>query len=249
MIAEIIVNSSAQELNRIFDYKVPDGYTVGENIDIGYRVLVSFANYKSLEIGYIIGFKEASEFKCKNISKVCDRAFDEKKFELAKWIARRYFCNLSDALRLLVPPGTSNNIDKVKIKYERWARLTKEYLDYLIQGEDENEKKYKIRSDKQKKIIDFLKDNIEIPVAILFDVTGTNSVVLNALEEKGICESFKMEVLRNPFLAKHVKHSEKLPLTKEQQKVMEKVSLNNYNEYLLFGVTRKWKNRSIFTIN
>lgn len=43
MIAEIIVNSSATELNRVFDYKVPDEYEIGENIDIGYRVLVSFA--------------------------------------------------------------------------------------------------------------------------------------------------------------------------------------------------------------
>ena len=39
MIAEIIVNSSANELNRIFDYKVPEGYEIGQNIDIGYRVL------------------------------------------------------------------------------------------------------------------------------------------------------------------------------------------------------------------
>ena len=240
MFAEIIVNSSAQELNRVFDYKVPEGYKIGENIDIGYRVLVSFANYKSLEIGYIIGFKETSDFKCKNISKVCDRAFDEKKFELAKWIARRYFCNLSDALRLLVPPGTSNNIDKVKIKYERWARLTKNYLMYVEQGEDDGEKKYKIKSEKQKKIIEFLKDNIEIPVAILFDVTDTNQSVLKALEEKDICESFKMEVLRNPFLTKHIKHTDKLPLTNSQQKVLDAIKLNKFDEYLLFGVTRKW---------
>ena len=240
MIAEIIVNSSAQELNRVFDYEVPEGYVVGENIDIGYRVLVSFANYKNLEIGYIINFKETSEYKCKKISRVCDRAFDIKKYELAKWMSKRYFCNLSDTLRLLVPPGTSNSIDKVKIKYERWTKLTDEYLDYLKQDEIEEIKNFKVKAEKQKRVVEFLKDNKEIPVSILFDVTDTNSAVLKKLEEKGICDIFQMEALRNPFLNKHVKRTEKLELTKAQSEVMSKIDLNTFGEYLLFGVTRKW---------
>ncbi len=240
MIAQVIVNSSAQELNRIFDYKIPEGYTIGENIDIGYRVLVSFANYKSLEIGYIIGFKETSAFKCKTISKVCDRAFDEKKFELAKLMARRYFCNLSDVLRLLVPPGTSNKIDKINIKYERWVRLTKKYLDYL-QGHVEEIKNYKIRSQKHQKVIDFLLDNKEIPIAVLTDFVDVGAPVIKALENKEICESFKMEVLRNPFLNKIVKRTSKLELTKEQENVMNQVEIGKYCEYLLYGVTGSGK--------
>ena len=247
MIAEIIVNSSANELNRIFDYKVPEGYEIGKDIDIGYRVLVSFANYKSLEIGYIINFKESSEFKCKTISKVCDRAFDEKKLNIAKDMARRYFCNLSDVLKLLVPPGTSNSIEKVKIKYEKWVRLSREYLDYL-EG-DESENKYKIKSDKHQKIIDFLLDNKEIPVSILTDVTGTSTSIIKTLVGKNVCELFDMEVLRNPFLSKNVKRDKKLQLTPSQESVISKVKICEYGEYLVHGVTRKWKNRSIFAIN
>ena len=240
MIAQVIVNSSAQELNRIFDYKVPEGLEIGKDIDIGYRVLVSFANYKSLEIGYIIGFKESSDYKCKTISKVCDRAFDENKFEVAKLMARRYFCNLSDVLRLLVPPGTSNKIDKVSIKYERWIRLTKKYLDYL-QGHIEEIKNFKIRSENHQKVIDFLLDNKEIPVAVLMDFVGVNASAIKALETKEICESFKMEVLRNPFLNKIVKRTSKLELTKEQQNVLNNIEINKFCEYLLYGVTGSGK--------
>ncbi len=240
MIAEVIVNSSAQELNRIFNYKVPEGYVIGNNIDIGYRVLVSFANYKKLEIGYIVGFKEISEYKCKNISKVCDRAFDEKKLEVAKWMARRYFCNLSDILRLLVPPGTSNNIDKIKVKYERWIRLTTKYKEY-IQGHVEEVKNFKIKSEKQQKVIDFLVDNIEIPVAIIIDVLGVTPAVLKSLENKEICESFQMEVLRNPFLNKIIKRTKKLELTEKQQEVLESIKINEHDEYLLYGVTGSGK--------
>lgn len=240
LIAQIIVNSSAQELNRIFDYKVPDEYEVGKNIDIGYRVLVSFANYKKLEIGYVIGFKESSDFKCKTISKVCDRAFNNDKFELAKWMAHRYFCNLSDALRLLVPPGTSNKIDNVKIKYEKWVSLTKDYESYL-QNHIEEEKKYKIKSEKQQKIIDFLIDNLEIPASILVDVTGTSMAVVKALEDKGICETFSMEVLRNPFLNKSVKRTKKLDLTPNQQEVLDQIDIDKNENYLLYGVTGSGK--------
>ena len=48
-------------------------------------------------------------------------------------------------------------------------------------------------------IINFLKDNQEIPVGILLDATGTTAAVLKTLESKGIVEFFEMEVLRNPF--------------------------------------------------
>ena len=87
------------------------------------RVLVPFGARKIYEVGYVVGLKEESEFKCKNIAKVIDRVFDEEKLELAKWISQKYFCNLSDAIRLLVPPGTSTNFDKIKTKTEKYVYL------------------------------------------------------------------------------------------------------------------------------
>jgi len=235
MIAEIIVNSSANELNRVFDYEIPEEYQVGKNIDIGYRVLVSFAYRKQLEIGYIIGLKETSPYRCKKISKVADMAFTREKIELVKWMAKRYFCNLSDVFKLLVPPGTSNQFDKVKIKTERWVRLSKESRENSVLIEE------KIKTEKQKKIIEFLKDNREIPVAILLDVTGATVAILKTLENKGIVESFQMEVLRNPFLNKHITKSQPLDLTEEQKYVKKQVILGQYGEYLLHGVTGSGK--------
>ena len=232
-IAQVIVNSSANDLNRIFDYKIPEGYEIGKNIDIGYRVLVSFANYKSLEIGYIIGFKKESEYKCKTISRVCDKTFDDNRLEIAKWMAKRYFCNFSDVLKLLVPPGTKTKIDKVNIKYERFVKLTEHFLN----SQDE----FKIRSDKQKRIIEFLKDNKEIPASILYEVTDTNSAVVKTLADKNICESFKVEVLRNPFFAKHVKRDEAPELSEEQKSIINSISINKFNEYLIYGVTGSGK--------
>jgi len=231
-IAQVIVNSSANDLNRIFDYKIPEGYEIGKNIDIGYRVLVSFANYKNLEIGYIIGFKENSDYKCKTISKVCDKTFDSQKLEIAKWMAKRYFCNFSDVLKLLVPPGTKTKIDKVSIKYEKFIQLTDKYLNFRDD--------FRIKSDKQQRVIDFLLDNKEIPVNILYDVTDTTPAVAKALEAKEICKTYKVEVLRNPFFSKHVKRDTPPRLSSEQEEVVNSVNIDNFGEYLIHGVTRKW---------
>ena len=235
MIAEIIVNSTANELNRVFDYEIPEEYQVGKNIDIGYRVLVSFAFRKQLEIGYIIGIKEKSQYRCKKISKVIDIAFSKEKVELVKWMEKRYFCNLSDVFKLLVPPGTSNQYDKVKIKTERWVRLSDKVINNeLIINE-------KVKTDKQKKIVEFLMENREIPASILLDVTGTTSAILKTLETKEIVESFQMEVLRNPFFNKHINRDVPLKLTTEQENVKRQVVLGQYGEYLLHGVTGSGK--------
>ena len=59
MIAEIIIQSNVKNLNRIFDYQIPNNLV--QNVKIGSRVFVPFGNKKSLEEGYVIGIKEKSE--------------------------------------------------------------------------------------------------------------------------------------------------------------------------------------------
>ena len=76
------------------------------------RVLVPFGARKVFEVGYVVGLKETSEYKCKNIVKVIDRVFDEEKLELAKWISQKYFCNLYVYIvsQVSLLPGIYNTI-------------------------------------------------------------------------------------------------------------------------------------------
>ena len=106
------------------------------------RVLVPFARRKQPEIGYVIGIKKSSEYECKPIVRVVDQVFDDKRFELAKYVSDRYFCTLGDSLKLLVPPGTGKDVDNVKSKTERWVRL----------NSIENIDLSKIKSDKQQEM-------------------------------------------------------------------------------------------------
>ena len=111
MIAEVIINSNAKDLDRTFDYKVPE--EMKDKIKIGNRVLVPFGRRKILEEGFIIAFKEKSSYETKEIKSFEENPFlNEEKIKLAKWIAKRYFCNLSDAIKLMLPPGTkAKNIE------------------------------------------------------------------------------------------------------------------------------------------
>ena len=68
MIAEVIINSTAKKLNRTFDYHVPE--QLEDYIIIGSKVLVPFANFKTPEEAYVIGIKEKSDFKVKDIIKI-----------------------------------------------------------------------------------------------------------------------------------------------------------------------------------
>ena len=88
MIAEVILNSNAKDLDRTFDYEVPE--EMKEKVSLGSRVLVPFGYRKQVEEGFVISLKENSEYKTKQIVKVEENPFlNEEKIKLAKWISKR----------------------------------------------------------------------------------------------------------------------------------------------------------------
>lgn len=113
MIAEVVINSPARGLGRVFDYKVNEDM-IG-TVTVGQMVTVPFGLGNRIETAFIVKLKEKSDFKrLKAISKVIDMGFvlGEKEFELANWISRTYFCNLGVVLNLFF-------VDKVKARKEK----------------------------------------------------------------------------------------------------------------------------------
>ena len=89
MIAEVIINSNVKTLNHIFDYEIPTNL----DVKVGSRVFVQFGNKKELEEGIVIGIKQKSEYKIKEIAGLQEEQIYNEYIELAKYIAKRYFCN------------------------------------------------------------------------------------------------------------------------------------------------------------
>ena len=240
MVAEIILNSNAKELNRVFDYNIPE--TMVYKAMVGSRVFVQFGKRKQLEEGFIIGIKESSEFKLKNIEKIVnENGLTEEKVELAKWMARRYFCNISECIKLMLPPGTTTKIieNRIKEKNENFVTI----IDEEVVESDIEENKFK--SAKQVRILKFLLDNGETNMADLLLFTDTTRDAVKALEKKNYITIEKKQVERNPFFHKVERQSKKLEFTEEQQnsynEISDKMDKNKYEEYLIYGVTGSGK--------
>ena len=241
MIAQVIINSNVKKLNKIFDYNVPE--EMQGTICVGDRILVPFGNKKTLEEGFVIGFKEKSEYKVKDISKIQGGIkLTPNNIELAKLMARRYFCNISDCIKLMLPPGTlSKNIEnRIKGKLLNFVYLKKD----IDEIEEDIENKI-IKSEKQKRVLNFLIQNEGIQTVELELITETTSSVLKALEKKEYIEIIEEKVERNPFINKKIKSTKNLKLTEEQKeafdKINESIKNNTHKEFLLYGVTGSGK--------
>lgn len=241
MIAEVIINSSVKNLNRIFDYQIPT--ELETKVSIGSKILVPFGNFKNLEEGFVIGIKEESKYKLKSISEVEEKKYLSKEnIELSKLMSNRYFCNISDCIKLMLPPGTtSKNIsNRVNDKVANFI--------YLIKDEDEIKKDIetkKLKSDKQIRALNFLFDNGEVISSDLQMFADVSNAVLKTLEKNGYIEIVEKEVERNPFIHKVLEKSSNLELTDEQTEAFDKINdcIKNkkYKEFLLFGVTGSGK--------
>ena len=160
MIAEIIINSNARALNKTFDYIVPKN--LENTIRLGNRVFVPFGRGNKEEEGYVIGFKDESEFANKELIKIEDGLLTEENIELAKLMSIKYFCNISDCIKLMLPPGASSkNIDsRIKNKTLNFVYLNKEIDEIEIDIEENI-----LKSEKQIKLLRFLEENDGINIS------------------------------------------------------------------------------------
>lgn len=165
-------------------------------------------------------------------------------------MAHKYFCNISECLKLMLPPGTtSKNIEsRVKDKIEKFVYLAKD-----VDEIEEEIQKGNIKSEKQIRTLRFLMQNDEVLQSELILFAESSSAIIKTLEKHAYIEIVEKEIIRNPFRNKHITPTKNLELTKEQQRAMNRIEGaiidNEFKEFLLYGVTGSRKNRSIFTTN
>ena len=144
MVAEVIINTTAKKLNRTFDYNIPK--ELEQMIFIGSKVLVPFGKSKRLEEAHIVKIKESSDFEIKDIVKV-ETGLTDKQIELANWMAKRYFCNISECIKLMQTPGTKSKDITKRIQDKKINVI---YLKKNIEEINFEIETKKIKSEKQK---------------------------------------------------------------------------------------------------
>ncbi len=243
----MIVNSTVKNLNKTFDYHVPVELT--GTIKLGDRVLLPFGNLKNLEEGFVVGLKENSDYKVKDIVSIQEGfSISKENIELARWMAKRYFCNMADAIKMMLPPGTSTKIIANRIKEKN---LNFVYLKKDIEEIEQAIEEKKIKSEKHIRTLRFLEENDGILTTDLEAFCDVSRAIMNTLEKNGYIEMIPKQVERNPFLHKVIKQDKKLVLTEEQKNAYETIKQamekQEFEEFLIYGVTGSRKNRNLFT--
>ena len=236
MVAEIIINSMAKQLNKTFDYIVPDNLI--NTVKIGNRVFVPFGSKNSATEGYIIGLKKNSDFANKEILKIEDSILTEENIELAKLMSKRYFSNISECIKLMLPPGekSTNLTNRIKDKKANFVYLKKDIDEIELDIEIK-----KIKSPKHIKILQFLIENEGIYIADLEAITETSRAVLKTLEKNGYIEIIEQKVSRDIFKNREIRRDKPLKLTEEQQKAFNIIDNSKFDEFLIYGVTGSGK--------
>ena len=234
MVAEVIIDTSVKSLNKTFDYEIPTD--LSDKVIVGSRVFVPFGNQKNLEEGIVVKIKEMSEYKVKEIKGLQKEQIKSEYISLAKWMSYRYFCNIAECLKLMLPPGrTAKDITKrVNEKTVNCFEINKSE-DEIREAIDNN----LIRSEKQKNVLEYLLNNGKSTMSDIQLFNDASLAVVNSLVKKGFVRKEIEKVSRNPFVHKIGVKSVDLKLTNEQQLAYN--SIKNSGEYLLYGITGSGK--------
>jgi primosomal protein N' (replication factor Y) len=125
MIAKILIATQAQQLDRLFDYEVPE--SMAPIVKVGARVLVPFQN--RLNMGYVWQLVEEPECAhVKTIHELLDETplINPVQYRLINQLAEYYFCSRVDVIKCCLPPG-------INFRKKRYYRVQPELLPRLEQ--------------------------------------------------------------------------------------------------------------------
>ncbi len=225
MVAEVIVDISTSEIDRVFDYLVPDDLAIHE----GDRVEVNFAG-RNIE-GIVVKLKESSDVeKIKPINRRLDEftAVLPEMLDLMHFMQKKYNLRLADILRLFIPVQLRGG--KVKELVRNAVRFNYD-LDYET-------------------VISSIRVNAVAQRGVLAKLYGIDwewhsalaqefgAQAIKTLADKGFIQIFEQTVQRKPYNELHGE-GKKPKLTDEQVNAVNEIMKGG--ESLLFGVTGSGK--------
>ena len=216
MYADILVEIGSIE--KTFTYKIPSNY----DALVGMRAFVPFGNRK-LE-GFILKIYDEGNFdyEVKDIIELCDDhpVINEEMIELGKYISKRSLSSLISAYQTMLPAA---------LKARSKQKYNKKYLTYIVYVNSDN-----VKTVKQKEVLNYICDKKEVLKSSI-----ESKSILKFLISNGNVQEVKKEVYRlnDDCVINRVKYN----LTLEQENVINSISFNGFNPYLLHGVTGSGK--------
>ena len=223
MVVGVLVEISNKNVDRIFEYNVPDEFT--SLIKVGIRVLVPFGR-QELE-GFVLEIKseKGTDKELKDIINIVDSdiVLNDELLELGKWMKEDTISTLISCYQVMLPKALkAKNGSNVSIKFDTYYRI------------NENIELEKLNAS-QEKIINYVREK---GIALRKDLLEISSGSLNTLIKKNYLVEEKKEHYRLEYADKKIVKKELTPL---QQKCVDTVTGNSPKTYLLYGVTGSGK--------
>lgn len=238
MYADIIVDISHEQLDRTFQYAVPE--EMEQDIDVGVLVNVPFGRGNRTITGYVIELSNEPKLEIDKIKYIDSIVPDKVKavsrmIKLAAWLKHNYGSTMNQALKTVIPVK-----EKVKQKEKKSVRLVidrheaQSYIELFVK------KNAKARL----RLLQALMQEQVIDCAIVKEKLNITMQTVNTLVKLGIADIEVENIYRNPI--KNTDDSEKrLTLNPEQKHVVDTFIKDydngNRHTYLIHGVTGSGK--------
>ena len=244
MYADIIIDISVENLDRTYQYRIPE-HMLG-TVCAGDRVVIPFGNGNRKIKGYIVGLSDTpkiEEEKIKDIDSICPKniSIDDKMISLAFWMKDHFGSTANDALKCVIPVKrvVKNKVDKTIL-----AAVSKEEL---IEAAAKAEKRHyaaKVRL-LNELILEY--DN-GLKHSLVTDKLNILNSTISALERDGLIKIESSVVYRN-YSGAAIEGAKadtgKVELNDDQKRIagsiIKDIKEGKNDKYLIHGITGSGK--------
>lgn len=113
LVAQIVVDRNVYNLDRLFDYLIPEH--MKNEIKIGMRVVLPFGNGNNTIEGYVLNIQnKANNNKLKKIVRSIDidPILSQNQIKMIYWMKKKYLCKYVEAINSFIPAGIVNKEKK-----------------------------------------------------------------------------------------------------------------------------------------
>lgn len=242
MYADVIVDISRNELDRTFQYRVPEA--LADAAVPGASVVVPFGKGRTLS-GFIVGLSETPKIDEEKIRDILSVPKEKARVEgeliaLAAWMAEHYGSTMNQALKTVLPikKKEAPKQKKTLVLSMPLEQARAEYTDFVSK---------KRHSVPKERLFSAILENNAIPWDFAVQKLCVPTAAIRDLEKKCIIRVETARDYRNPVLSdgRAMNRASEIILNEEQEKAYTTFA-NDYEAglrktYLLYGVTGSGK--------
>ena len=236
--ADIIIDISHEDVDRTFQYSIPDRLL--DLITIGSMVQIPFGRGNHIRTGYVIGISDIPCFAPDKIKEILDMAEDGitvsgRLIALAAWMKEHYGSTMINALKTVMPVKKTV---KAVTRKDVILKADKIRIPELVEAYKKKNAKAKLR------LISELADTEKLPMDIVTAKLNISSQTLKAMESEGVISIETRSVYR-AVTRKYGENEDEIVLNQEQRCIVDDfqkdITEGIRHTYLLHGITGSGK--------